>query len=345
MEYKMELGAWNSIFAVPSVIVDKHLKLAGAAQLKVLLWFLRHAGENVSVSDISSALSMQEADVRDCMHYWMQTGIICINDNVISPSEIKNSVKENDLTEQKQPLTEPESSNKTSEAENTVSATEKTDKKRHLSRPERPDTNYINERIKTDESIAFLMRSADDIFGRMTSNSDKATLLLINEYDGLPVEIIIMLLQYALSIGKCNMRYIEKIAINWADNDITTLEAAEKKIKELTSGRNAARYVQKIIGADEHSPTEMESEFADAWVNKWNFSSDMIREAYERCVNSKGKYIPKYVNSILCRWNNAGIKKLEQIPKDKKKPKPLETYEGTYDISEYESSSIIDGKW
>ena len=206
-------------------------------------------------------------------------------------------------------------------------------------------TYIFNERIKTDESIAFLMRSADDIFGRMTSNSDKATLLLINEYDGLPVEIIIMLLQYALSIGKCNMRYIEKIAINWADNDITTLEAAEKKIKELTSGRNAARYVQKIIGADEHSPTEMESEFADAWVNKWNFSSDMIREAYERCVNSKGKYIPKYVNSILCRWNNAGIKKLEQIPKDKKKPKPLETYEGTYDISEYESSSIIDGKW
>ena len=37
MEYKLNLGSWNSVFAVPSDIVDKHLKLAGAVQLKVLL--------------------------------------------------------------------------------------------------------------------------------------------------------------------------------------------------------------------------------------------------------------------------------------------------------------------
>ena len=67
--------------------------------------------------------------------------------------------------------------------------------------------------MNEDESIAFLMRSADEIFGRMTSNSDKETLLMIHEYDGLPVDVLIMLLQYALSVGKCNMRYIEKMAI------------------------------------------------------------------------------------------------------------------------------------
>ena len=43
MSYSINLGSWQSIFAVPSDVVDKHLKLAGGAQLKVLLWVLRHA--------------------------------------------------------------------------------------------------------------------------------------------------------------------------------------------------------------------------------------------------------------------------------------------------------------
>lgn len=39
MNYKMNLGAWNSIFAVPCSVVDEHIKLAGAAQLKVCCGF------------------------------------------------------------------------------------------------------------------------------------------------------------------------------------------------------------------------------------------------------------------------------------------------------------------
>ena len=50
MEYKMNLGSWNSVFAVPGDIVDKHLRLAGAAQLKVILWTLRHAGEEFTIA-------------------------------------------------------------------------------------------------------------------------------------------------------------------------------------------------------------------------------------------------------------------------------------------------------
>ena len=87
MEYKMNLGSWNSVFAVPGDIVDKHLRLAGAAQLKVILWTLRHAGEEFTIDDISSALYMSAADVRDSMLYWKETGIICENEGVIEPSQ------------------------------------------------------------------------------------------------------------------------------------------------------------------------------------------------------------------------------------------------------------------
>ncbi len=337
MNYQLNLGAWSSVFAVPGVIVDKHIKLAGAAQLKVILWMLRHAGEPFSVSDIAAALSMHEADVRDSMQYWVQTGVIVIREDAILPAPIAQ-----------EELSDPSSVQETSV---TAAAVQKEEKmaavppKRALSRPEKPDLRYLNDRMSQDQSIAFLMQSADEIFGRITSINDKATLLLIHEYDGLPVEVLIMLLQYAFSVGKGNMRYIEKMAISWAEEEITTLEAAEKKIKRLTGGRNAAVRVQRIIGAEEHSPTEKEMAMADQWINQWHFSDEMIRAAYEVCVDAKGKYIPKYTGSILENWFHSGIREPSQIRQQtasKKAAKAKVGYEATYDISEYESTSILD---
>ena len=42
MNYSLDAGAWNSVFAVPSSVVDKYIKLADGASLKLLLYLLRH---------------------------------------------------------------------------------------------------------------------------------------------------------------------------------------------------------------------------------------------------------------------------------------------------------------
>lgn len=353
MEYNLHLGMWKSVFAVPSEIVDKHIKLAGAAQLKVILWFLRHAGENFTTDDIAQALLMQSADVRDCMQYWEQMGVISIEKGIITPSSEKAETLSTETETKSEPVAVQNEANPQSTAKINIIAENQPDiqkeksKKRLISRPEKPDMKYLARRMEEDSSIAYLMQSADEIFGRMTGNNDKATLLLIHEYDGLPVEVIIMLLQYAFSIGKGNMRYIEKMAISWADEEITSLDRAEKKIKQLTSGRNAAKLVQRIIGLDEHSPTEKETAYAEKWVNLWKFTPDMIRKAYEICVDAKGKYIQKYTDSVLDRWHNAGISTVEQAnaEQNNKKSRPKEGYEATYDISDYESTSVIDEEW
>ena len=350
MEYNINLGSWKSVFAVPSDIVDKHLRLAGAAQLKVLLWFLRHAGEPVNTEVISDSLLMHEADVRDCMQYWVQTGVIAVSDNIVVPSaeaEV-SSVSEPSLDETSVNIEAEASSAEPVSAEKPIAALPKETKTRALSRPEKPDNKYLSSRIKEDESIAFMMQTADELYGRMTSNNDKATLLMIHEHDGLPVEVIIMLMQYAFSTGRGNMRYIEKMAINWADEEINTLEAAEKKIKLLTEGATAAKRVQRIIGADDHSPTDKETTFANRWINEWQFSDEMIRAAYEACVDSKGRYFAGYTNSILESWHKRGYSSPDQIEKSSSpasKKKKKDAYEPTYDISEYESTSVTDEEW
>ena len=40
MNYSVNPSAFKSIFAVPTDIVDKHIRLANEHQLKVLLWIL-----------------------------------------------------------------------------------------------------------------------------------------------------------------------------------------------------------------------------------------------------------------------------------------------------------------
>ena len=344
MEYKMNLGSWNSVFAVPGDIVDKHLRLAGAAQLKVILWTLRHAGEEFTIDDISSALYMSAADVRDSMLYWKETGIICENEGVIEPSQPEiitaakpsapvESVPETAAVQQKEVSVSP--------------AEEKNEKEkkpsRALSRPEKPDINYLTERMNNDDGVMFLMHTADDIFGRPTSNNEKETLLLIHEYDGIPVEVLVMLMQYACGIGKNNIRYIEKMAINWADNEITTLERAEEMIRKLTSGRSAAGIVQRLFETEPHSPTEKEIKLSDTWLNEWKFPPELVRYAYEICVDAKGKYIPGYVNRVLERWHNAGIGTMEQAKADQtvsKKTEPKEK-KPTYDIERFESTNAV----
>ena len=76
MDYKLNVGQWDSIFAIPKSVVDKHIKLVGSTQLKVLLWVLRHLDENHSVESISKSLFIHQGDVKEALQYWIKSGIL-----------------------------------------------------------------------------------------------------------------------------------------------------------------------------------------------------------------------------------------------------------------------------
>lgn len=339
MNFSINLGNWNSVFVVPTAIVDKHIKLAGAAQLKVLLCALRHAGDNLSIENIAKALSMHPADVKDSMQYWIETEVLTISEDCIIPGTNKDkkspkSIETPECTVLKQNL-----------EINNDNSIEHKPKSRPLSRKLKPDSLYTAERINNDPEIKYLTQEAQVILGRPISNGDCATLLMLHDNDGLPIQVIIMILQYAVGIGKSNMKYIEKIAISWANEEIDTIEKAEKKIISLNEHQKAWNTVEKIIGIERRSPTLKEDEFSNRWINEWKFNESMIREAYDRCVDSKGKYIASYMDSIIKRWHNLNIHSIEQANKERLKIKSKK-YDNkrtpSYNIEEYEKYSIFD---
>lgn len=340
MSFSINLGAWNSVFAVPSALVDRHIKLAGSVQLKVLLWVLRHAGEDFTAEDISAALGASTADVNDAMRYWIETGLIgesCANeDETLIPAKKEDIVPSNSSSAVAAPSVPV--------SEKSVQASTHT----HTHRIQKPDGVFVAERILQSEEIGFLMQESQQILGRPISPALSSALLMSHDDYGLPVDVILMLLQYIKSSGKDNTHYIETVAKNWANDGIFTHEKAEEKLRQLDEIAKAWHVVENTLGISHRSPSAKEEQQTNRWMLEWNFSADMIREAYERCVNATGKLSMSYMNTILERWHKDNITTtkeaaMEQSEKAavRKKGKEKER-QSTYDIDEYERMSVLD---
>ena len=188
---------------------------------------------------------------------------------------------------------------------------QKEEKKTPKVRMYQVDLEYVSKRMSEDKNIAYLMEMADNLYERMTSTNDKSVLLSIHEYYGMPIEVIIMMMQYLKSVNRCYTGSIKQMADKWWKKEIFDLNSADKEIKRLEAGKASAVKIQKIIG-DCHSPTEQEINTAELWIDQWKLSEELIRFAYETCVNSIGKYNPGYMKKIVESWHNKGITTVEK---------------------------------
>lgn len=298
MGIRINMGVWNGVFAVPCDVVDKFLKTTAHQQLKILLFLLRHSDRDFSVDELANEFNMHPIDVKDCITYWVNEGLLAENNCEYIPVENKNASQNSDDIPEIKPVQN--ITNNTDEAQ--------TKKVRPLSRQQKPDMLYVSARLRESGELSYLMQEAEVILGRPLSNSDSATLVMLHDDDGLPVDVIIMILQYAKSEGKLAMRYIEKIGISWASEEVDTLEKAESKIKEIHNSRESWKKVSRIFGLKiAGTPTKAQLECSNRWLKQWRYSDEMIRLAYEICLDTKGEYNLKYIDGIIKRWREDAI--------------------------------------
>lgn len=318
----INLGKWNNIFVVPSEIVENYIKKASESQIKVILYLLCNRSKIISEKEISKDLNISESEVIGAVKYWESEGyLLC-----------EKGEQENLDLSREQSAENPE--------KDAISNMKKVSHLYH-----RPDNSYIARRIQSSNEINLLMQEAQVILGRPISNGDSAVLLMLHDNEGLPVDVILMLLQYAVSVGKIGMKYIEKTGSGWALEGIDNIEKAEKKILKLHNTQILWKRFENIIGIEHRAPTKFEEEAVNRWFDEWKYSDEMIKESYDRCVNSNGKYILKYMDSIVKRWHNEGITKIEQalVENTVRKNKRKKVYNTpSYDIDEYEKYNILD---
>ncbi len=297
MKYYINSGALMSAFPVPSAVADKHIKLAGAVQLKVLLCVFRHSAEEISPEGIADFLSLSAADVKDALRFWVDAGILaCEGETPVAVRSVSEKPK--------------------SVRAATVKPTREEIARRGIESPE----------------IAYLLREAQQKLGRALRQSESSTLVWLHDDEGMSVSVLLMLLEFAISDGKGNIGYIERTALSWIDDGVEDIAAAERKINEIYNTRSCWSTVCKAFGIDRRLPSKREEEYALLWVKERGYSHELLREAYNRCIDSTGKLSMPYIAKILEKWHKDGVKTPTDIKDERTDTKKAETM-AAYDTS------------
>ncbi len=301
--YSINPASYSSVFVLPTEIADKHLRMAGKAQLKVLLWLYRNPTAEFDISVISRETGIPTDEIDDAMLYWIETGLITKNGEA---PRVPQSVR-------------PETAETTAQSKHnafSVSGTEnkEIDKKSEPAAEKeivyvKPTVRDVSIRLSESPEISTLFNEVQEVFGRTLGHDGQANLLILHDHYGLSAEAIIMLCSYAKTIGKQGaLSYIMHMGKSWAEQGITDFEAASRKIARLEATSSVWEEFKSLTGIENPRPTAKQSELLECWCGDYGYGTDMIYRAYEITVEKKGKISYGYMNGILSSWHSSGFK-------------------------------------
>ncbi len=317
VHYQWNPEHFTALLALPSVVVTRHLKMAGAVQLKVLLWLASEGKGEFDAQACGTAIGQAPADCTDALQYWLETGVLLTADGAAAQPAASVPTAQPAI-----PVVLPQTEIKA------------------VPRPAavKPQMQDVVRRQKDDAEFAYLLETASARLGRAITNGDMETLLYLYETAGLPAEVILMVIVYTVSMGKGHMRYIEKTALSWADNGIDTIDKAEQYLCRLDRRDQAWAGVQQALGLT-HTPTTGQLDAVEHWVYDWHMNNELIRMAYEMCHEKTGKFQATYMSRILEHWHLDGIDTAEKARaalQKSSKGKAAPAAESSLDLDEYE---------
>ncbi len=308
---------WSSMdltemMLVPKAVADDCLSTAGALPLKVLLWFARN-GAPFDENACAAALRCDRTECVDALEFWVAAGVLSMADSTAPVVPLP----ENKSTPTPAELQEPTPIRKARPA------------------AVKPQLFEVTKRQQNCKEFADLLETVSMRLGKPLSGGDGETLLYLFDTCGLPSEVITMAVTWAVAHSHNNMRYIEKMALDWVDRDITTVTAAEAHLCGLERLRKAFERLEALLDLAVTRPSAAQKQAADRWFNEWQLGDDLIKEAYTRTMEKTGKFQVAYMDRMLGAWHDDGITAVAQLQPEKKQPtKPVG---GSLDAAGYDA--------
>ena len=294
----MEQLNWNptqlgGVFALPASVVRDHLKMAGSVQLKVLLWYA--ANGTFDAVACAKAIGSSAADCNDALQYWVEAGVL-LRAGTPAPAPAPAAPAA--------PVAAPAAPK---------------------ARPKavKPQLTEVVAARAAHQEFGLLLDTLSARLGRPLSPGDMETMLYLWRDAGLPTEVILMAVGYATASDRFSVRYIEKIALDWADKGILTIDAAERHLCYLERCQEALLKVQTVCALPEPiSACATNLSLAEKWIFTWRMGDDLLKKACEACVEKTGKFTPRYMDRVLENWKEQGVKTAEDLqPLSHKKTK------------------------
>lgn len=319
MNFKINPAAYADVFVLPKAVVKNNLRLAGAVQLKALLYLYCNAGAaDNSCEAIADALGADRGDVCDALIFWCERGLV-IRDGE-KPAPMAGKTEQPKEAEPAQKAEKPAETAVLPAAAFSKQEPERAEKKVVPDLPiSRPSHEQIAIRCRECEEFRLLFAEAQNVLGKTIGYEGQSILIMLHDSYDLPVEVILMLLEYAVKRGKTGYKYIATIGKEWSEKEIVTIDAAEEYISEQNETDELWKSFKALTGVKNPNPTAKQKKFLTLWKKEFSFSVEMISLAYEICIDNTGKMNLEYMNKVLKNWHEKGVKSPSDAEREQEK--------------------------
>ena len=264
---------------VSNVFIEKYMPKARGEFIKVYLLMLKYnnSGEMGANSTIlASTLNLLESDILNALNYWNDEGVI----KLIPIDKMGNyNIEFIDLVED--------------------------------SKSRSKEVNLLEALNKT--STKDMLNDIERLLGRPLSPKEMTTYLSWQEEFNFSSELILILIEYCVSRGKSDYRYIEKVAIAWHDMNITSIDDAQNYIKKTEDKWIKIRHILNYLGIKNPELMKPQQEMLEKWIIDYAFHLEVIEKACNICFQRLNRSDFKYIDGILSSWNKNNLKTLAAI--------------------------------
>lgn len=338
----------TSFTTVSDIFIDQYMPKANGEFVKVYLYLLRATGSGAgiaTISEIADHFSNTEADIIRALNYWVSEGILqvqtgadgqIIGINLCSlsvsgmqatQSNIQSAVADNAAQNnlQNSVVNNAAQNNlQNSVVNNAAQNISTVNTRMHDSVVEKlksqtPDKAASSQKEYTLDEIKEFRKNPDiselffiiETYLKHTLSSTDTNMVLywLDELH-FSTDLVEYLVEYCITKGHSSLRYMNKVALGWADAGIKTVDQA----KDDAAAHSQIYYsVMKALGITGRNLVDSEVSLINKWVGEYGFDIELVKAACSKTISAIQKPSFEYTDSILANWRKKDVHTLKDV--------------------------------
>lgn len=325
----------TSFTTVSDIFIDQYMPKANGEFVKVYLYLLRATGSGAgiaTISEIADHFSNTEADIIRALNYWASEGILQVQTGAdgqimginlcslsvsgmqAAQSNIQSAVADNAAQNNLQNGVVNNAAQNISTANIRMqdSVVEKL-KNQATDKPAPSQKEYTLDEIKEfrkNPDISELFFIIETYLKHTLSSTDTNMVLYWLDELHFSTDLVEYLVEYCITKGHSSLRYMNKVALGWADAGIKTVDQA----KDDAAAHSQIYYsVMKALGITGRNLVDSEVSLINKWVGEYGFDIELVKAACSKTISAIQKPSFEYTDSILANWKKKDVHTLKDV--------------------------------
>lgn len=325
----------TSFTTVSDIFIDQYMPKANGEFVKVYLYLLRATGSGAgiaTISEIADHFSNTEADIIRALNYWASEGILQVQTGAdgqimginlcslsvsgmqAAQSNIQSAVADNAAQNNLQNSVVNNAAQNISTVNTRMhdSVVEKL-KSQTTDKAASSQKEYTLDEIKEfrkNPDISELFFIIETYLKHTLSSTDTNMVLYWLDELHFSTDLVEYLVEYCITKGHSSLRYMNKVALGWADAGIKTVDQA----KDDAAAHSQIYYsVMKALGITGRNLVDSEVSLINKWVGEYGFDIELVKAACSKTISAIQKPSFEYTDSILANWRKKDVHTLKDV--------------------------------